>query len=65
MIEADFMSGDPNCSTTMTVTKTLKPSPMSFGSPLELELEYHTILQKINDTYQTSGLGAPVFGHKA
>jgi hypothetical protein len=34
MIEADFMRGDPNCSTMMTVTKTLKPNPMSFGSPL-------------------------------
>lgn len=34
MIDADFMSGEPNCSTIMTVTKTLKPRPMSFGSPL-------------------------------
>lgn len=34
MIDADFMSGEPNCSTIMTVTKTLNPRPMSFGSPL-------------------------------
>lgn len=34
MMDADFISGEPNCSTTITVTKTLKPRPMSFGSPL-------------------------------
>lgn len=36
MMEADFISGEPNCSTMMTVTKTLKPRPMSFGSPLKM-----------------------------
>jgi hypothetical protein len=30
---ADFNSGAPNCSTSMTETNTLKPKPMSFGSP--------------------------------
>jgi hypothetical protein len=34
-IEADFMSGEPKSSTTITVTKTLKPRPISFGSPLK------------------------------
>ncbi len=38
IIEADFIKGDPNCSTMMTVTKTLKPRPISFGSPLPFKI---------------------------
>jgi len=34
MMEADFMRGEPNCSTMITETKTENPRPMSLGSPL-------------------------------
>lgn len=39
-IEADFMSGEPKSSTMITVTKTLNPRPMSFGSPLKSLIMY-------------------------
>jgi hypothetical protein len=30
---ADFIMGEPNCSTIITLAKTLKPRPINFGSP--------------------------------
>ena len=36
--DADRISGEPRISTMTMVTKTLKPRPMSFGSPLYLVL---------------------------
>ena len=44
---ADFIKGEPNCSTTITLTKTLKPRPINFGSPQGSGLGaavYHIVL---------------------
>jgi hypothetical protein len=68
IMDADFISGEPNCSTMMTVTKTEKPRPMSFGSPLyQVSSLFPTMLNMGvgGGTYQTRGFGAPVLGHKA
>lgn len=66
MMDADFMRGEPNCSTMITVTKTLKPRPMSFGSPLGI-ISTHSIIRsdKIWKAYHAKGFGAPIFGHSS
>lgn len=43
MMDADFISGEPNCSTIITETKTEKPRPMSFGSPLNYSINLRTL----------------------
>lgn len=64
--DAERMRGDPKSSTTMIVTNTLNPRPMSFGFPLiamvSADFEgtgFHLF------TYQGSGFGASVSGQRA
>jgi len=63
MIDADFMSGDPNCSTKMIDTKTEKPRPMSFGSPL-ITISSQSYFFTLR-TYHARGFGAEMLGHNA
>ncbi len=73
MTDADFMRGEPNCSTKTIDTNTVNPSPISFGSPLcaffslvsSRSSKRRTVEPGTWGPYHGRGLGAATLGHSA